>query len=253
VPPALLALSCASHDGTAQHVEGVRQLLALSGLTESALQNTPDLPLDATTARDVVRRGGVATSLQQNCSGKHAAMLLTCVSNGWGVEQYLLPEHPLQQHITATIDQALGDDRHRHIGVDGCGAPAHALTLIGLARMFRTVAGGARNDSAAAQVHAAMTGYPQMVAGQRRDVTLAMQQVPGLMVKDGAEGVVAAAAPDGRAFALKIADGGDRARSAVLFAGLAALGFDVGDLPSRCAPQVLGHGRAVGVVRPLAP
>ena len=44
------------------------------------------------------------------------------------------------------------------------------------------------------------------------DVTRLMRLVPGLMAKDGAEGVHVAALPDGRAVALKIADGGGRAR-----------------------------------------
>ena len=61
-----------------------------------------------------------------------------------------------------------------------------------------------------------------MVGGERRDVTTFMRHVPGLMAKDGAEGVFAAALPDGRAVALKIADGADRARPAVMVAALRA-------------------------------
>ena len=97
------------------------------------------------------------------------------------------------------------------------------MSLVGLARAFRTIATGAAG-AAGDEVYAAMTGHPEMVGGERRDVTAFMRHVPGLMAKDGADGVFAAALPDGRAVALKIADGGDRARPPVMVAALRALG-----------------------------
>ena len=60
-----------------------------------------------------------------------------------------------------------------------------------------------------------MTAHPDMVGGTGRDVTALMATVPGLMAKDGAEGVLAAALPDGRAVALKLADGSWRGFAAV--------------------------------------
>ena len=100
------------------------------------------------------------------------------------------------------------------------------ISLLGLARAFRTIATGAAGR-AGDEVYAAMTAHPEMVGGDARDVTRFMRSVPGLMAKDGADGVFAAALPDGRAVALKIADGGDRARPAVMVAALRALGIDV--------------------------
>ena len=94
-----------------------------------------------------------------------------------------------------------------------------------------------------------MTAHPELVGGPTRDVTRLMRAVPGLLAKDGAEGVYVAALPDGRTVALKIADGGSRARLPVMLAALRALGVDVpaGSL----VEPVLGHGRAVGQVRSL--
>jgi L-asparaginase II len=97
-----------------------------------------------------------------------------------------------------------------------------------------------------------MTQHPELVGGERRDVTALMRAVPGLMAKDGAEGVFAAALADGRAVALKVADGAGRARPAVMVAALAALGVDVGDAARRVRQPVLGHGRPVGEVRCVA-
>ena len=241
--PDLLAVACASHDGSPLHETAVRRILAGAGLDESSLRTTPDLPLDAEAAEEVLRGGGTRLPIHMNCSGKHAAMLATCVVRGWDVDSYLDPTHPLQEAIGATVSELAGSVVHE--GVDGCGAPAHAVSLVGLARAFRTVA------IESGEVWSAMTGHPDMVGGPTRDVTILMRSVPGLMAKDGAEGVYAAALPDGRAVALKIADGASRARPAVMVAALGALGVDVEGLDERVVQVVRGHGRRVGEVRSL--
>lgn len=248
LPDELLALVCASHDGRAEHLDGARRILATVGLDESALRNTPDWPLDTESMHHAIRSGGVTSSLQQNCSGKHSGMLATSRINDWDPATYLDESHPLQRAITDTVPTLTGGSVDG-IGVDGCGAPAHMISLIGLARAFRAIATGEAGD-AGSRVHRAMTSFPHMVGGPRRDVTLIMQGVPGLMAKDGAEGVFAAALPDGRAVALKVADGANRARPPLMHAALQALGVDVSGVdPSAWESPILGHGRRVGEVR----
>jgi L-asparaginase II len=168
-------------------------------------------------------------------------MVATCVANGWEVDSYLSFDHPLQLAITARISDLVGGVTH--IGVDGCGAPAHVASLIGLARGFRTLA------IERGTVWRAMTGHPDLVAGEHRDATRIMRLVPELMAKDGAEGVFAAALPDGRAAAVKIGDGGGRAAGVVLAAAFAAVGVVVD--PGALGNPILGHGRPVGRVRPV--
>lgn len=251
LPPKLLALVCASHDGRAEHLSTAKEILATAGLTEDALGNTADYPLDPDAQEAVIRAGGVKTALQMNCSGKHSGMLATCVHNGWDLESYLHVDHPLQQRITEMVPQLAGEDAS-YIGVDGCGAPAHALSLTGLARAFRSVA-LAPPSSAAGQVAAAIRQHPEMLGGPTRDITLLVQGVPGLMGKDGAEGVFAIALPDGRAIALKISDGANRARPPVMKFALQALGVDVSAVDPRAFDSVIfGHGKPVGSVRVTA-
>ncbi len=252
LPPDLLAIVCASHDGTPMHVDAVQRILAGCGLNADSLANTAYMPLDLEAQHALIRAGELATPLLMNCSGKHSGMLATCVDNGWAHDpSYLLVDHPLQAAITTTIDELCAEP-HAHIGVDGCGAPAHAMSLLGLARAFRAIANGSAG-SAGEQVYAAMTRNPEMVGGRKRDVTLFMQQVPTLMAKDGADGVFAAAMPDGRAIALKISDGGDRARAPVMVAALRALGIDVSAVDPLVQERIMGHGRQVGVVRAVLP
>jgi L-asparaginase II len=242
--PDLLAVGCASHDGSPLHEAAVRRILAGAGLDESALRNTPDLPLDEGAALDVIRSGGTRLPIHMNCSGKHAAMVATCAANRWDVDSYLDVHHPVQQHITGVIEALTTGVTH--VGVDGCGAPAHVTSLLGLARAFRAIA----IDRGA--VWQAMTSHPELVGGPRRDVTLLMKAVPELMAKDGAEGMYAAALPDGRAVALKVADGASRARPAVMVAALGALGVDVEGVDERVVQIVRGHGRRVGEVRAVS-
>jgi L-asparaginase II len=238
-----LALATASHSGEPGHLEVVRRMLG--ELTEDALGCPAELPYDVATAQALLRAGGGRSRLAAGCSGKHAAMLRTCLVNGWPTEEYLELEHPLQQALTRGIEEQAGE-RVLHIAVDGCAAPQHALTLPGLARAFARIATGHR-------VADAMRAHPWHVGGTGRDATRLMEGVPGLVAKDGAEGVYAAALPDGSAVAVKIYDGAARASVPVLVAALRALGVEAEVLDELATTPVLGGGRPVGEVRVVAP
>lgn len=247
VPERLLALAAASHSGEQRHLDGAVELLGLHGLDIDALQNSPARPYGAA-ARAAARAAGIEpSSLQQNCSGKHAAMLATCVVNGWDVGTYLDVTHPLQQHIASTIE-SLGA-AIEHIGVDGCGAPTHVLSLMGTARAIRQIA------LSGSVIGRAMNAHPLMSAGTGRDVSEWMSVVPGLVAKEGAQGVMVLALPDGRAAAFKVADGSDSVRQAVTVQALRHLGVDVdGEFAAvtrRVGVPVLGHGERVGATDPL--
>ncbi|MGO4807511.1 asparaginase [Arthrobacter sp. 2MCAF15] len=249
LPDELLALTAASHSGAAAHRDGALRILNLHGLTPADLENSTDLPYGAREREDWLGDGGQPTQLAQNCSGKHAAMAATCVINGWPVRGYLDPEHPLQRLVAQTVVDLTGEDPQRTT-TDGCGTPLFALTLRGMARAFgRLAAAGGSNGGAEAVVARAMRSNPAMVAGEGRDVTALMRLVPGLLAKDGFEGVQLVGLPDGRAIAVKVSDGGDRARMPVTVRLLAALDVDTSPLDRLAAIPVLGGGRPVGLLR----
>ncbi len=241
--PEQLALAAASHNGEPGHLDVVRTMLG--DLGPEVLRNPARPPLHEESWFAILRAGGEATPLTQNCSGKHAAMLATCVVNGWPTEGYLAVEHPVQRACLHAIERLAGE-HVRQIAVDGCGAPQHALSLLGLARAYTVLAVG---DGAPRRTAEAMRAQPWHVGGTGRDVTRLMAAVPGLVVKDGAEGVCAAGLADGSAVALKIEDGSGRARTPVLVAALRLLGVDVPLLDELAEGPVLGGGVRVGEVR----
>jgi L-asparaginase II len=238
-----LALATASHNGEPEHLRVVREILG--DLSEDVLGTPAMPPLSEPAWQDLLRAGGCATPLTMNCSGKHAAMLRTAADRGWDLRSYLDPGHPVQQACRAAIERLAGEEV-KHVAVDGCGAPQHALTLPGLARAFTAlVLGGAQER----RVADAMRAHPWHVGGTGRDVTRLMEGVPGLVAKDGAEGVYAVALADGTSVALKIADGSARARTPVLVAALRAAGVDAPVLAELATAPVLGGGRPVGELR----
>ena len=237
IEPRLLALVCASHAGTPMHQQGAQAILAKAGLDEHSLQCVLDRPLD-----EELRRTAEPTRLAMNCSGKHAGMLATCVINGWPIDTYLDPTHPLQLAIKAEVEQMSGENV-AGISVDGCGAPLFLFSLLGLARAIRNLT--ISTDQVHQEVAQACRDFPEMVSGPGRLATRMMHNIDGLFMKDGAEAVNVASLADGRTLAIKISDGNARAMPAITAAALAKFGIDAHEVPV----NTLGAGLPVGTIR----
>jgi L-asparaginase II len=248
LPADLLAVACASHAGEAVHIEAVQRILAGAGLTETDLGCPPDYPGNAAAGLAARAAGAVPRRIWMNCSGKHAAMLATCVANGWEIAGYREPEHPLQVALALAVGDLAGVPVGP-VGVDGCGAPIFGLPLTALARAFARLAMAAP-DSPEGRVAAAMRAYPVLVAGTDRTDRRLAESVPGLVAKAGAEGVYAAALPDGRAIALRIHDGAERARTVAMARALSMLGVTSPVVEELLAVPVLGGGLPVGRIEP---
>ena len=252
LPPDLLALACASHSGEPFHVDGVRRTLASAGLDESALQTPPDYPLDDAAREAVIRGGGTKTSVLMNCSGKHAAMLATCVLKGWDTANYLDADHPLQLAILETFARITGEPVTT-VAIDGCGAPLLSTSLTGLARAFAALA--TASDGPERRVAEAIRRHPEFVSGTTRDELALHRAVPGLIGKAGAESCYAVALPDGRAWALKTDDGAPRVRPVLMAEALRRSGVltepgvDAEAVEATGRLDLLGGGKPVGVIR----
>ena len=235
-----LALACASHAGSQAHLDAALSILHGVGLDASALRNTPDKPLDP---KERAAWGDRApTSLAANCSGKHSAMVATCVANSWDLEGYKKPEHPLQRAIASEFEKLSGV-KITKVGVDGCGAALFAISLRALAHAVRNLM--LSQESIHQEVVNACRNNPIMVSGIGRLPTLLMQKVPGLFVKDGAEGVMIMSTPKGEVIVWKMSDGSQRGNGPLSIATLSHLGITLDLEPE----YVMGDGQVVGEIR----
>lgn len=257
-----LALACASHGGESGHVETVTGWLARLGLGAGDLACGAHWPSHAATTAAMQQAGETPTRAHNNCSGKHTGMLATALHLGEPAAGYEKVDHPVQKRILGVLEAMAGETMATPPGIDGCGIPAWAVSLEGLATMAARFADPADLPPARrAAVHrlaAAMRAEPWFVAGTGRLCTALMQAAPAVLAKTGAEGVFWAALPDlGLGIALKVEDGAARAAEPALIATLRALdAIDdrvVQRLAAFAAPVLRNHaGEEVGVIRMAA-
>lgn len=249
IDPEAVALACGSHVGSRRHQEIAARVLADEGLTEEDMRCPAALPSRELDLKIHWESGKEKTPLAFNCSGKHVAFLAAVRTNGWRLATYTDPNHPMQQAALEVIEEYCGESA-AVVGLDGCGAPAPALSLTGLARGYSTLAQSTRRRDA--EVHAftvnqAMLDYPWAVHGRNEANTVVMEDL-GVLAKLGAEGVLAVAAPDGTTAAVKVLDGSHRAATLVALSLLAAHGVvDVealGPLLKKVVKPITGGSKA---------
>ena len=251
-----LAVACASHSAEPRHLAAVRSILRKAGLSEDDLQNGAHPPRHALTAARLIRGGEEPRPIHGNCSGKHAGMLAVSVCAGWDPAGYRDPEGPLQKLVRRTVAKVCGlEPEAVRLAGDGCGVPVFALPLENLALGFARLAAGGAGDfpedllEAVRRVRGAMRAHPFVIAGTGRFDTRIMETTD-LVAKSGAEGVFAAASPEGWGLALKISDGAARAVAPVALAALSRRGVRVpAELETRKVTDL--NGKVVGEISTL--
>ncbi|MGG5174891.1 asparaginase [Pseudarthrobacter sp. J1763] len=251
---AQVALACASHVGSLEHMDIVETMLKAAGVTEDDLRCPADWPYDEAARNWLLRSEKGKSRLAFNCSGKHAAFLWACTENGWDKSTYLDPTHPLQEQIRAVIEEYT-EEEIAHMGIDGCGAPVAAVSLTGLARAYSTLAkapGNKNSNARAATIATSMLDYPWAIQGTGQPNTIVMDEL-GVIAKIGAEGVLVMATDQGVSVAVKVLDGNIRATSLVGLTLLAAA--EAIEVPAvarvleKVVDPILGGGVPVGRMR----
>lgn len=266
-----IAVMCASHTGMDFHVQAVRSIQEKVGVSEEDLLCGVNPPYEVETADRLKKEGIDPTQNRNICSGKHSGMLALARFIGAPIEDYVNPEHPVQQMIIKAFgDMCDLEAEEIHLGVDGCSVPTFALPLRSAATAFARLADPSQlpklREEACQTVWKAMTTYPEMVAGPERFDTCLMQVANGhILAKGGAEGYQGISIAPGvlgrnspaLGVALKVADGdrGGRARSIAtlkVLEDLGALSDDQRDQLSRFGKRELTNGRGiiVGEIRP---
>jgi L-asparaginase II len=212
-----IAIIAGSHNGEKKHVRVVRSILKKIGLNKSYLQCGTHVP-HYHAALGITPRGRRFSSLQHNCSAKHAGMLAVCVYEGWNLKTYLSRTHPVQKLILKRIAELCRfPQRKIAVGIEGCGAPTFALPLrnmaIGFSKLGSFVSGSRITSQSLQVVADSMWRYPEMVSGRGRlDYDLAKASKGNVLAKAGAEALHCAVVVDkGRGVAVKILDGSRRA------------------------------------------
>jgi L-asparaginase II len=189
-----VALLCASHSGTDEHVETVLSIQGKTGVRMEQLLCGVHPVTHEPTAEAMRRRGEVPTPNRHNCSGKHTGMLAYTHWQGWPVEDYINPSHPVQQRILVTFAEMCGlEPEQVRVGIDGCSAPNFAVPLRNAAMAFARLCDPEellpQRAEACRLITTAMAANPGMVAGPRRFDTRLMEATGGRLVsKGGAEG-----------------------------------------------------------------
>lgn len=243
LPPGELAVICASHDGTEEHVAAVRSLLSRGGLDEAMLGCGPHAPFAKDARQEMFRRGDRPLKVHNNCSGKHSGFLHLAKALGDDLAAYLAPESSTQQAVNEAVAEMAGLAAPLATGLDGCGAPTFLLSLSELARAFCQLVNpeghSAVRADACRSILEAVGQEPALLAGEQRLCTALVRMWPGQsFAKNGAEGVyVLALAPDARrsrwpgalGISIKIDDGAERGYQPVVIDLLRWLGAFDGD------------------------
>jgi L-asparaginase II len=253
-----LAIAMASHAGDAIHVETVLELLVRAGVDSAWLKCGIHAPFDPETRKEMRVIGLKPTVLQNNCSGKHAAMLAACLAKGLPTQNYYLPGHPLQQEILEVIKTCFGTS-DIGMAMDGCSVPCFRVPLENAALAMSRLAEPSRlpgYETGLELAFSAMRDHPHLIAGTNRSDTVLMQTQDNLISKIGAEAYVGVAVRDSShghlGIAMKIEDGSERAGSIALLQILEQLNVlsDPSALESLRTPVTKNHaGLEVGEYR----
>ena len=256
--PAEMALFSGSLSGQDFQVELVSRVLERLKLTPAVLQCGAHLPLHRASAQALEKAGQKPGPLHHTCAGKHAAMLTLCVHHGWPLDDYLDPDHPVQQLILRTVARMVGVPPPQiTVAVDGCGAPVFYAPLRNIALGYARLA-GAPPESPAGILMAAILAHPRHIAGDGRLETTAMEALAGkLFAKSGSEGGYGLSlTAGGLGVAFKIEDGAVRAMNPTVVAILEQLGAltpaGAEALAAFRQPLIINHRQEeVGRIRPV--
>ena len=216
-----IAMAVASHSGEKMHVERVEKMLTKIGLSADDLRCGIHSPFYAKEAKRMLREGEEITTLHNNCSGKHTAMLGLAKHIGEDIKTYDSVESRVQNRILRCVSDFSGvPETDIALASDGCGVPSFAMPVSAMARSFANLVFPLNFHptvrSAATRIVQAIMKYPELIGGTDRLDTMIMQAAPGKLIsKVGADGVWLCGVlpsdknPTGLGIALKVEDGDD--------------------------------------------
>lgn len=224
--PSQLALCLASHSGSYNHTARIKELLEGNAIDWQMLACGEHPPLDKNINYAI--NNPQERRLQNNCSGKHSLMLITCKLMGWDSANYLSSEHPLQQEILKTLAEMCEIPSDKvEVGIDGCGVPSFSLPISNVLIGFSKLNLASRNTHIRNIVSSILNEAFFVSGSERLDYELTVANKPKLVCKSGACGLTLVSFLDKpfSAFLLKMYDSDERVRAVVIKKLIENLGY----------------------------
>lgn len=186
-----------SISATSEQVEYLKKWYGDKKYSESIskLKLTPSYPADENHRSSLKNQGGMPSPFFHWCFSKHMAILEACEIHGWDSSTYYQVEHPFQKKLREVLEQCLGCSlsQVRYV-TDGCKLPSPVLTLAQMAKLYQRLI-SAEEGSLLDKIRNKMVKHPSWIGGPDRVDTLMMQKNPGVIAKEGAEGLIGIGVP----------------------------------------------------------
>lgn len=187
-----IALCSASHAGEEVHTRVLKGLLDKIGLDESVLKCGLHEPLSKTRQKELLLENVIncplsstlskrereksyklsalnfpLSTLYNNCSGKHTMMLALCKMKGWDIENYYMPNHPLQIEIKKKIRELCEVEKDYPETTDGCGVPIVSMPLHNMLKGYLNLFCSDKYK----KIRDAFLHFPYLIGGEDRTDT----------------------------------------------------------------------------------
>ena len=213
-----IALACSSHCGEEFHINELSNWIESLNISVNKLKCGIHNPLNLNASNKLLLSGSAPDQLYNNCSGKHLAMLTSCIYKKENINNYLNFEHPHQLQIKKTLE-AFTETKISKIdfGLDGCSAPQYAFKIIDLAKALLNLVNNYNlNLEYSSEVRILLNSilhYPRMIGGSNKfDSFLIRKSNKKIFCKGGAEGVFLFAHLTKKIVGvIKVVDGNERA------------------------------------------
>ncbi|MHC6180436.1 asparaginase [Clostridium sp. JNZ X4-2] len=213
-----ISIMCGSHYGEEFHRKTVEKILEKLGLNVDNLLCGSTLSLNEEYSKRLLWNHAKLNPAYTDCSGKHAGILSVCVLKGYSLQDYNLPEHPVQKEIKGIISEVCSIRKENIIiGTDGCTVPVFGMPLynmaLGFSKMANTEWLPKDYRKAADRIFNAVNNAPEMIAGTNGFCTEVIKNTNNkILGKFGAEGIYCIGIKGmNLGVAIKIEDGSTRA------------------------------------------
>ncbi len=188
------AIFAGSHLGETFHVEALTSIFRKAELHYEDLIMLPAAPSAAYANEARIQEGLPQSKFYHNCSGKHAALMITQRALGGDVKDYCKIGSVGENEVlrTMSVFSEFPEDKIK-IGIDGCGVPVFACPMRNIAVAFKNLAciDTIKDDTlaeAARKFVPRMNKYPHMIRGTGNRCTV-LNADPNIVAKSGANGV----------------------------------------------------------------